>query len=1138
MKDGNGCESAEVSKTVTVNALPTASIDGDAAVCQNGTLTLTGSGAANYSWNGGAYSTTATYSVNTASASTPTITLKVKDGNGCESAEESKTVTVNALPNASITGDAAVCQNGTLTLNGGTGSTYSWNGGAFAATSTFEVNTATAGPQHITLIAKSAAGCESAVVSKDITVNALPTASIDGDAAVCQNGTLTLTGSGAANYSWNGGAYSTTATYSVNTASASTPTITLKVKDGNGCESAEVSKTVTVNALPTASIDGDAAVCQNGTLTLTGSGAANYSWNGGAYSTTATYSVNTASASTPTITLKVKDGNGCESAEVSKTVTVNALPTAGANITANTHCSAPYDGQYEITATGGSGSGYTYSNDGTNFSATTVYSNLKTATVTVYVKDGNECVSAGFAVVVDDNSANLTKFNVTGGGAYCVGSTAPSVGVDGSEDGMIYTLLNGTAEVGTLTGNGSALNFGPQTEPGTYTVSVEEAGTGCGTTMTGSVTVTRNTLPTATLSAGDKLCTGADLTLTAGGGTSFSWNEAAYTTTATYSVPNTSAGNQHITLKVKDDNGCESALLERDVMVTQQPEFLSLQTPECTLDKLKYTAEITVNVLVDNIHYNLQTEHGTSTTIGTTVQVEADKDNNVEMTLTSIDNAACVATFTITAPDCSCGVIDAPVAANVAVCQGDNTTLSASATLVANEEIRWYDAATGGTLLQTGASYTPTVANTYYVQVVNTVDACTSARVPVTLTIHDLPTLQVTTQPTAVCAPNTVNLLTAMFDQSTNLTYYESDGTTLVANTSAVGAGDYKVTYTDANNCVSAPVTVTAVVNPLPTAFNVTGGGEYCDGGTGVEVGLSGSQMGVTYTLFFQGFQIDLPKAGTGSAMSYAGQTSQGTYTIKAVNDATTCETMMNGSVQVAINPNPTLTLTPSATEITCAEPTVVLTANATNVSYAWTGGSTGATLSVTEAGTYQVTATDLTTGCQSTESVDIAYNGGDNLEASLSANVDATVAVGASLELTLTVTGGTLVGTEWYLEDRLLNSGTDLTFTDKPYLTHTYHVKAIGECNTLEFDKTIEVVWPTVITPYNVAGKNDSFLTSIEDELNMIIYDRFGDKIYEGSHGWDGTRKGKLVSPGVYFYHVVLPNGETVRGTIEVYRQ
>ncbi|MBP5319175.1 MAG: right-handed parallel beta-helix repeat-containing protein, partial [Paludibacteraceae bacterium] len=186
----------------------------------------------------------------------------------------------------------------------------------------------TAGTYWYRLRVTNGAGCEAISNKISVVTNALPTASIDGDAAVCQNGTLTLTGSGAANYSWNGGAYTTTATYSVNTASASTPTITLKVKDGNGCESAEVSKTVTVNALPTASIDGDAAVCQNGTLTLTGSGADNYSWNGGAYSTTATYSVNTASASTPTITLKVKDGNGCESAEESKTVTVNALPNA------------------------------------------------------------------------------------------------------------------------------------------------------------------------------------------------------------------------------------------------------------------------------------------------------------------------------------------------------------------------------------------------------------------------------------------------------------------------------------------------------------------------------------------------------------------------------------------------------------------------------------------------------------------------------------------------------------------------------------------------------------------------------------------------------------------------------------------
>ena len=42
----------------------------------------------------------------------------------------------------------------------------------------------------------------------------------------------------------------------------------------------------------------------------------------------------------------------------------------------------------------------------------------------------------------------------------------------------------------------------------------------------------------------------------------------------------------------------------------------------------------------------------------------------------------------------------------------------------------------------------------------------------------------------------------------------------------------------------------TVTINPLPTAYNVTGGGPYCSGGAGMPV--SNSQSGVNY-----GFQLN-----------------------------------------------------------------------------------------------------------------------------------------------------------------------------------------------------------------------------------------------------------------------------------------
>jgi hypothetical protein len=103
--------------------------------------------------------------------------------------------------------------------------------------------------------------------------------------------------------------------------------------------------------------------------------------------------------------------------------------------------------------------------------------------------------------------------------------------------------------------------------------------------------------------------------------------------------------------------------------------------------------------------------------------------------------------------------------------------------------------------------------------------------------------------------------------------------------------------------------TLTATVNTIPTAFNVTGGGSYCAGGTGVVVGLSGSASGVSYQLYNNGTPIGSPLTGTG-ALNFGLQTAAGTYTVVATNATTACTNNMSGSATVVINPLPTPVIT------------------------------------------------------------------------------------------------------------------------------------------------------------------------------------------------------------------------------------
>ncbi len=91
------------------------------------------------------------------------------------------------------------------------------------------------------------------------------------------------------------------------------------------------------------------------------------------------------------------------------------------------------------------------------------------------------------------------------------------------------------------------------------------------------------------------------------------------------------------------------------------------------------------------------------------------------------------------------------------------------------------------------------------------------------------------------------------------------------------------------------------LINKKPAVFNVTGGGSYCAGGTGVTVGLNDSDVGVNYELFLNGATTTTIVEGTGTGISFGNQTDDGIYTIKA-----NCNTDMNSSATISVVPAPT----------------------------------------------------------------------------------------------------------------------------------------------------------------------------------------------------------------------------------------
>jgi len=131
----------------------------------------------------------------------------------------------------------------------------------------------------------------------------------------------------------------------------------------------------------------------------------------------------------------------------------------------------------------------------------------------------------------------------------------------------------------------------------------------------------------------------------------------------------------------------------------------------------------------------------------------------------------------------------------------------------------------------------------------------------------------------------------------------------------------YGSTWTDltawratANFCIKG-----YTLYPPPIAYNVTGGGAYCAGGSGVPVGLSGSEANVNYYLKRNATNAVETRAGTGSAINFINQTVAGTYTVVATNaSAPSNWANMTGSAVVMLDPTPPVITCVSNKQVQC----------------------------------------------------------------------------------------------------------------------------------------------------------------------------------------------------------------------------
>ena len=302
--DANTC-TATATKTVTVNTVA-AAIGGATNVCAGSSVQLTASGGT-YAWSNG-LGPNAQVTVTPSTTTTYTVTVT---NTGC-TATATQTVTFNALPTASITGTATICNGTSTTLTAAGGTGFNWsNSLGTAAVQTVSPTVATTYNVTVT----DANTC-TATATKTVTVNSV-TAAINGPTTICSGSSAQLTATGGT-YAWSNGL----GTNAQVTVSPSVPTTYTVTVTNTGC-TATASQTVQVAANPTATITGNTSVCAGSSTTLTANGGNTYTWaNGLGTASDITVSPTTATIYTVTVSL----GGNC-TATASQAVSIKQVTT-------------------------------------------------------------------------------------------------------------------------------------------------------------------------------------------------------------------------------------------------------------------------------------------------------------------------------------------------------------------------------------------------------------------------------------------------------------------------------------------------------------------------------------------------------------------------------------------------------------------------------------------------------------------------------------------------------------------------------------------------------------------------------------------------------------------------------------------
>ena len=1012
---GTGCNTANQQTGVyTVAPTPNGTIvSGAGTFCGSTTITATdGAGGTIYfqgTTSGG--TSTAIPSATQVVTVTGTYYFRSQSAAGCWGNQGSVSVTINPVPTATVTNNGYICNGGVVTLTASPivgVTTYSWTGTSITGSASTSITTATPTSLSVyTVVITDGSGNPGCTTqyTTTVSVNATPTATASNNGYICAGGTVTLTATpagGASVFTWIGPAFGPVSGLNVTATPTLTSTYTLTVTDGSGhpgCSpTTPYTTTVSVNATPTASPTNDGPICAGGTVHLFANpsgGVSVFNWVGAALIPVSSATVSATPTLTATYTLTVSDGSnqpGCApSTQYTTAVTVSANPTL-VNATSNSPICATSDlllgvvGAANVT-------GYSWSGPVAITNPLTATASVPSAgtnasgTYTVIVNNGaGSGCTASYTTVATVNALPAV-FNVTGGGGYCSDDTGVHVGLDGSESGINYQLFLGSAGGTTLSGTGSALDFGLYTAVGVYTVLATNAATFCASNMNGSAAVSVNPSPVSTYSltsSGTDYCFGGTGVIVSLSGSEVGINYQLYL--GSYPVGDDTAGTgssisfgyetgagDYLAIATNATTGCQSMLTGYvSIVIDSLPRLYTVTGgggycmggAGIDIGLSGSDAGISYDIYNSSIIGSLGTEGGTGGSLDFGFQVAAGTVSVVATNNTTHCHSVMSGTPVIS-------VNPLPTVYNVTgggtYCEGTggvNISLSTSDTGVTYSLYNGASFVTsvvgigGGTL-----SFGPqTAAGTYTVSALRTFTGCSAAMADSAVIVENMaPTIYSVTGGGPYCSSDPgVAIGLGGFDTGVTYTLYNLAapvGTfTLSASSLNFGffpAGSYSVSaaynFTGCMSNMSGVRTITE--NASPVVYGVTGGGSYCAGSGAPHVFLSSSDTGVTYSLYNDGtFVGTFTSSVSGSMLDFGSLPTAGTYTVSAANAISGCGSNMADSavINVVTPVTPSVSVSTGIGDTSCLGSSVTFTATGVNggatPGYSWSVNGTTVT--------------------------------------------------------------------------------------------------------------------------------------------------------------------------------------------------